>query len=405
MRRYKQRKRHFGAKFLSFVMLLVMVAALVNYARPLPKADASVVGLSSEINTVSLSWPTHGVAALGAQGFGLLAAHGSQQPRPTASMSKIITVLAVLEKHPLKLGQQGPTLTMGQSDMDLFNKYYAEGGSYAKVEIGEKITEYQMLQAILLPSANNMADGLAVWTFGSLPNYAAYANAMLKRLGLSTTHVGSDASGFLPDSTSTPADFIRLGELALDNPVMAQIVAQKSATIPVQGIIYSANSRLGYNNIIGIKTGLTDQAGGCFLFAARYDVPGSPKPVVIIGVIMGAQSLLEALNDSEPLLNSAKPYFTYKAPIKAGETFATLTTPWNGTSVDIVAKQDANMIAWAGKPLIPRVELAKIGGSMAAGAQVGDALISSGNNVAATPLVLKGAISGPSWQWRVKRLD
>ncbi len=405
MRRQHRRKRHFGTKFLSFLLLVVMGAALFNYIRPLPKADASVAGLSSEINSVSLSWPQHGVAALGAQGFGLLATHGSQQPRPTASMAKIISTLAVLEKHPLKLGEQGPTLTMGQSDLDLFNKYYGEGGSYAKVEIGEKITEYQMLQAALLPSANNMADGLATWSFGSLQDYATYANAMVKRLGLNNTHVGSDASGFLPDTTSTPADFVHLGELALDNPVIAQIVAQKSATIPVQGVIYSANSRLGYNNIIGIKTGLTDQAGGCFLFAARYTPDGSPKPIVIIGVIMGAPSLLEALNDSEPLLNSAKSYFTYKTAIKAGDSFASLTTPWNGASVTIVAKQDADMVAWAGKPLIPRVELNKIGGSMSSGAQVGTALVSSGNNTATTPLVLKDPISGPSWQWRVRRLN
>ncbi|HEY5667670.1 MAG TPA: hypothetical protein VIR03_00735, partial [Candidatus Saccharimonadales bacterium] len=302
MRRYRRHKRHLGAKFLSFLLVVAMGAALFNYVRPLPKAEASVTALSSQIGSIQLTWPASGSAALGAQGFGLLATHGSQQPRPTASMAKIITALIVLEKHPLSPGQQGPVITLTASDLALFNKYYGEGGSYVKVAVGEQITEYQMLQAMLLPSANNIADSIAVWSFGSLGDYATYANTTwLKRQGLNNTHVGGDASGFLPDTTSTTADFIHLGELALNNPIIAEIVQQKSATIPVHGVIYSTNARLGFNNIIGIKTGLTDQAGGCFLFASRYTVPGSSKPIVIIGVIMGTQTLLEALNASEPL--------------------------------------------------------------------------------------------------------
>jgi len=403
MRRYQQRKKRTGTKFFSFLLLLVMSAGLFNYVRPLPKADASVVALSSQVDSVNLTWPARGVAALGAQGFGVLATHGAQSPRPTASIAKIITTLAIMEKHPLKPGQQGPSITMTKADVDLFNKYFGMGGSYVKVEEGEKITERQALEAILLPSANNMADSMATWAFGSMDNYIAYANAMVKRLGLTQTTVAVDASGFSPKTTSTPSELIRLGELVMRNPALAQIVSERSATIPVHGIIYSANSRLGYNNIIGIKTGLTDQAGGCFLFAAKYSIDGG-KEITLIGVIMGEQTLRDALNDSEPLLNSAKHYFKVQTPIKAGDTFASLTTPWLSTA-NVVARTDVSLVTWQGKPLTPRVELAKIGGSLPAGTQVGTALVSSGNNTATTPLVLKESISGPSWQWRVKRLN
>lgn len=403
MRRYQQRKKHTGTRFFSFLLLLVMGASLFNYIRPLPKAEASVVALSSQVDSVHLTWPARGAAALGAAGFGVLETHGAQTPRPTASIAKIITTLAIIEKHPLKPGQQGPSITMTKADVDLFNKYFGMGGSYVKVEIGEKITERQALEAILLPSANNMADSMAIWSFGSLDNYFAYANAMLKRLGLTQTHVDVDASGFSPATTSTPTELIRLGELVMRNPALAQIVSERSATIPVHGVIYSANSRLGYNNIIGIKTGLTDQAGGCFLFAAKYSVADG-KEVTMIGVIMGQPTLRDALNDSEPLLNSAKQYFKVQTPIKAGDTFASLSTPWLSTA-DVVARNDVTMLTWQGKALTPRIELAKIGGSLPAGTQVGTALISSGNSTATTPLVLKQDIQGPNWQWRIKRLN
>jgi len=379
-----------------------MGGLLFNYLRPLPIAAASLTNPAEQAEATNLSWPTQGSAAIGAQGYGVLATHGSQTPRPTASMAKIITVLAVLEKHPLRLGEQGPTLTMTQADYNLYAKYMHEDGSYATVAVGEKISEYQVLQATLLPSANNMADSLAVWTFGSLDNYRAYANDMVKHFGLTSTTVGSDASGFLPDSTSTPSDFIKLGELALQNPVIAQIVAQPTATIPVQGVITSANSRLGINGIIGIKTGLTDQAGGCFLFAAKYTPSGS-GPITIIGVIMGTANLNDALKGSGPLLNSAKPYFSVKTPVKAGQVFATLTTAWTN-SVQVIAKTNITLLAWRGAPLVPHIELAQINRSLPANTQVGTAIISSGESKATTPLVLRQAIQGPSWQWRVKRI-
>lgn len=374
---------------------------MFNYFRPLPHAVASINSFDDSAEKVQLRWPAQGSAAIGAAGYGVLETHGSEKQRPMASIAKVVTSLAVLEKYPLSRGQQGPDLTMHAGDVELFNKYYGEGGAYVKVELGEKISQYQALQAVLLPSANNMADSLAVWAFGSIENYLAYANGMLKRYGLRDTVVAADASGMSPASKSTPADLIKLGDRALQNSVIAEIVRQPSATIPVHGIIYSANSRLGLDGIIGIKTGLTDEAGGCFLFAAKHTAKNG-KTATIIGVIMGAPDLRAALMASEPLLDSAKPYFAVKTPVKAGEVFATLTTPWL-ESVEVSAKTDITLLAWKGATLAPKVELAPINRSLPAGSQVGTAIIASGGNKATTPLVLQKSISGPTWQWRLKR--
>ncbi len=401
MRRRPARPRRFKSRLIRLLFILAIGGLLCNYFRPLPHAAASINVLDSSTEKVQLRWPVHGSAAIGAAGYGVLEIHGSEKQRPMASIAKIVTVLAVLEKHPLMTGKQGPELTMTAADVELYNKYYREGGAYVKVEKGEKISQYQALQAILLPSANNMADSLAIWAFGSMEKYHEYANDMLARYGLKNTVVAADASGMLPASKSTPGDLILLGDRALQNPVVAEIVRQPSATIPVHGVIYSANSRLGLDGIIGIKTGLTDEAGGCFLFAAKYTAKNG-KTAMIIGVIMGAPNLRDALVGSKPLLDSAKPYFAVKTPVKAGEVFATLTTPWL-ESVDVTAKTDITLLAWKGGALVPRVELAPINRSLPAGSQVGTAIIASGGNKATTPLVLQKAINGPTWQWRLKR--
>jgi len=405
--RYSARKRTRPPKrrrFFRLFVLLVICGVAFNYVRPLPHVEASLSPLASEHSDVQLAWPAQGAAALGADGFGTLGLHGPQTMRPTASIAKIITTLAVLEKHPLKPGEQGPALTLTRADVDLYSKYYNEGGSYVQVAAGEKITEYQALEAMLLPSANNMADSMAIWAFGSINNYLTYANSMVKHFGLHQTVVAADASGFSPETKSTPADLVRLGELAIANPVVAQIVTEKSAVIPVHGVIYSANSRLGISEVIGIKTGLTDEAGGCFLFASPYSPKGAGgKSVTIVGAIMGEPNLNVAMNSAPPLANSAKPYFSFKTAVKAGQVFGTLTTPWLASS-EVVAKDDISVLAWRGAALTPKVKLASINRSLPGGTQVGTAIVTSGGHFGSAPLILQKAISGPTWQWRVKRL-
>lgn len=389
-----------GLKFIAFFLLLTMAAFTLNYARPLPNTTASVVSITSEIDAMQLQWPATGSAALGARGYGPLSTSGSQVTRPTASIAKIITTLAILEEQPLRSGQQGPSILMTKADEALFEKYFSMGGAVVKVQAGGSLSEYQALQAMLLPSANNMADSTAIWAFGSMDKYLAYANKMVERMGLHDTTVATDASGMSPNTKSTPRDLIRLGEYALSHPVIAEIVAQPSATIPMHGPISSANSRLGYNNIIGIKTGLTDEAGGCFLFAATHNIEG--EDVTIIGAIMGAKNLAAALTQSEPLLDSAKPYFQQKTVIKAGEVFATYTTPWLSTT-DVVAKQDVSLLAWKGTTLTPQIKLSKLNRSLPAGTQVGTATVGSGTKTGNTPLILKEQLTSPTWQWRITR--
>src|SRR5438874_2252340 len=61
--------------------------------------------------SVAPVWPEHiAAAAVGASGYGVLATTGQITPRPTASLAKVITCLAILQKHPLKTGEQGPSI-------------------------------------------------------------------------------------------------------------------------------------------------------------------------------------------------------------------------------------------------------------------------------------------------------
>lgn len=400
-RQRPKRLRRFKSRFTRFLLLLIIGGVIFNYLRPLPRAVASIASLNNDVQNVQLDWPAQGSAALGAEGFGVLATHGDQSQRPMASLSKLVTALTILEKYPLVDTEKGPDIPISSRDVDIFNRYYSQGGSYTTVEIGEKITQYQALQAVLLPSSNNMADSLALWAFGSLEEYWSAANAFLQKSGLHETVVSEDASGFASGSKSTPSDLVLLGQLALKNKVINEIIRQPSAVIPVHGVIYSANSRLGVSDIIGIKTGLTDEAGGCYIFASSYQAaPG--KQVTIVGAITNQPNLRDAITRSAPLAHSAKKYFSVKTAVKAGDVFASISTPWL-SQAEVVAKEDISLVAWNGSTLVPRVELARINRSLPAGVQVGTAFVLSGTSKASTPLILQQPIDGPTWKWRLKR--
>jgi D-alanyl-D-alanine carboxypeptidase (penicillin-binding protein 5/6) len=82
-----------------------------------------------------------------------------------------------------------------------------------------------------------------------------------------------------------PADQVRLVDRAMRLPVFANIVAARSATLPIPGTVHNTNTLLGDNGVVGVKTGSTAAAGGCFAFRViRWT---DDKRTTIIGVVLG----------------------------------------------------------------------------------------------------------------------
>lgn len=388
-------------RFLSVSVVIVLVLAIISYARPLPKVQAqSTLPALPASSKVSIPWPNYGQAAFGAVGFGVLATNGSQTSAPIASIAKTVTALSVLRKKPLTSGQQGPTITLDSSDVALYQKYLAENGSVVPVNNGEQITEYQALQAMLLPSANNIADSLANWAFGSQSAYLSYANNYVSSLGLSQTHV-ADGSGFSPNSVSSAHDLVILGETLLANPVLADIVSQSQADIPVAGTVNNVNWLLGSGGVNGIKTGNTDQAGGCFLFSAKRSVGN--QQVEIVGAIMGApdsSSPSQAIEASQNIIDGSNNNFQVVHAVKAGQSVGTYKAKW-GVSSSVVAKSDLSVLIWNSTQPAAAVKLDKLSAPAAQGKTVGSITLKIGQKSQSVPVVLQQKIASPSAFWRI----
>ena len=351
------------------LLLTVVVILAVGYvfwalmiAKPSIKPNLAVKTVSYVAPSISLSWPTYGQAAIGLNNQGIIASHGLQTPSPTASTAKLITALCVLSKYPLSPGQSGPIITIGPSDVAIYNKYQAEDGSDMIVVNGEKLTEYQMLEAMMLPSADNIADSLAIWAFGSLSNYSDYANGFLKTHSLNNTHVGSDASGYDPNTTSTAADLVKLGQLAMAKPILSRIVAEPSASgIPIVGTIKNYNSLLGHDSIDGIKTGNTSQAGGVFVSASKIIV--NDKPVTIVTAIMQAPNLLDAMGSTVALVRTAQSNFSTPPAISSisqGTVVGSYQLPWDKSIITQLASQPGIISSWGGTNVTESIKVNQI---------------------------------------------
>lgn len=368
--------------------------------QPLPTLKPSIVSLSSQTTSSKLTWPSE-QSAVGIVGATILNTHGTQTPVPTASTAKLITALTVLQAKPLQVGQPGPLLTLTANDVALYNAYNAEQGSVVPVTAGEQISEYQVLQAMMLPSANNLADSLAIWAFGSLSAYKTAATTWLAQHNLTQTQVGSDASGFDPSTTSSASDLVKLGELAMQAPVLAQIVDQATASnIPVAGTIKNVNFLLGTSGIIGIKTGNSTQAGGVYISASQATV--NNKQVTVITALVGSPTLWQALNDSLPLIKSAEANFQAVTVVKAGAVVGHYQLPW-GSSVAAVASQNLAVSVWGGGTVTPTSQLQSASADTRAGTTVGslDLPASDLTNKQSVPLKLQTSIAQPPTWWRL----
>jgi D-alanyl-D-alanine carboxypeptidase (penicillin-binding protein 5/6) len=384
------------------IAAVLLLYCLVAILLPLPMLKPTVLPAQPSIrSTADIDWPPSGQSAIGVVGTAILSTHGVQKPVPTASTAKLLTALAVLRMHPINTSGQGATIAITAQDVAIYNKYVREDGSVVQVQAGESLSEYQMLEAMMLPSANNIADSLAIWAFGSLGAYAQYANQYAHQLGMSDTHVGSDASGYSPDTTSTASDLVHLGEAVEANPVLAHIVSLPLVSnFPVVGTITNVNQLLGVEQIDGIKTGNSNQAGGVFVSSSTTTISG--KQVRIVTAYAGAPDLSSAFTYSLPLVSSAQSNFTTIQTLKSGEAIGSYALPWGGNVSAVVSKNLSSEV-WRGSTVILTAQLRPIPTKSHADLIVGSitAQKNSFYNSQSRQAILNASIPQPSIWWHL----
>ena len=345
----EQKKRSYLKYYLSLVIVVLIIYFVLALNATIPSLSPIYLTKNQTLNSNSsnLVFPNYGESAIGIN-TRVLISNGSSKMIPMASTAKLVTALMVLKKYPLNINQQGPMIPVTTQDLNIYNNYLSEQGSVVKVVPGESLSEYQMLEAMLLPSADNIADSLAIWAYGSLANYSTLANQYLEDNQISGVHIGVDASGYDPSSVANASGLILLGQKAYSNPVIAQIVALKVVpNFPVVGEIKNINFLLGQYGIEGIKTGNNNQDGGIFISESNQIINNTPEKFYTS--IMNSATLWYALNDSLNLVKSIQSNFSnvnQSLRLSNSKVVGYYYQPWNNQKDYIEINQIVPFMVW-----------------------------------------------------------
>jgi D-alanyl-D-alanine carboxypeptidase (penicillin-binding protein 5/6) len=386
-------------------VLLVALGAL-NYLRPIPAVAATASGPSQNViagAAPTLPWPTVGSAAVGVSRLGLIGATPDSPPTPTASVAKVMTALVVLADKPLRKGETGPTLTMTDQDVATYRADAADEQSVVPVAAGEQLSEFALLQALLIPSGNNIAETLARWDAGTVDAFVAKMNQRAVALHLTRTTF-ADPAGASFQTVSTPTDLLTMGMAAMQQEVLAQIVSLQEATLPVAGTVYNVNYSLGQSGIIGIKTGSGLNSGANFLFAAAATIGG--LPLTLYGSVMGQPTLDAAFTEAEALIGAMKAALSVRKVIAQNDVVGSYKTEW-GSHSDLVATQDVILVEWPGMILRERldVQTPTVDGPLAGGTSAGKLHVVLGDQQVDLPLITGSALDPPGIMWRLLRIN
>lgn len=375
-RKAPKRKRLLLAVLLPAVLFLGLAGGgvAVQFHRDLPAATltTSIASTLRIPGKAGVPWPAKGSAELMIEGLGRLGGSGGATPKAIGSVAKVMTAYLILESHPLEGEDEGPSITVTSADVADYQSRIPSGQSLVAVSAGERMTERDALEALLLPSANNVAHMLAVWDAGSQDAFLTKMNDAAAELGMKNTHY-TDPSGFLPSTVSTAADQVLLGRAALKDDVLADIVALDEATIPVAGTIKNYNDLLGEQGVFGIKTGSTGEAGGNLLFAAHLTVAG--KTFVVVGAVFnqpGAHTpeQLAQVNKVVRKLLTAVRGLVKQYTLLADKVLGQVRTAW-GSTVTVSPSIPLKVIGWPGLAMPVKVSTAAPGAEVTKGQVVG----------------------------------
>ncbi|WP_235454013.1 D-alanyl-D-alanine carboxypeptidase [Streptomyces olivochromogenes] len=389
-------------------VLLAIVFAVVQNLRPLPEPTLDLTAKDSftfDGGKVDIPWPAKGQAALDVQGIGTFGSSGDQKPVPIASVAKVMTAYLILRDHPLKSGEDGPKIKI---DKPAEEQSDAGKESTVPVTAGDSISEREALQAILLPSANNVARLLARWDSGSEKAFVTKMNATAKKLGMTNTTY-TDPSGLTDSTVSTAVDQVKLAKKAMEQPAFREVAAMMSY-VDYKGHKRDNYNRLvGYNNVVGIKTGTTTSALGNLVFAAKQTVNGETRTIIgaamrqpaggsdntiISGVLEAGDKLIRAAQGS---LKSAK-------ILKKGDVVGYVDDGLGGRT-PVVLTKDLPAVGWAGLKVTLSFTADKVPHTAKAGTKVGTLTVGDGSSGAVgVPVALQKDLTEPGFAAKLTRI-
>ncbi|WP_159768841.1 D-alanyl-D-alanine carboxypeptidase [Streptomyces sp. HM190] len=392
------------------VILLVIVFAVVQNFRSLPAPTLALTAKDSyafDGDKVTLPWPEEGQGWMDVNGIGTLDRFGEQKPVAIGSVAKAMTAYVILKEHPMKPGAKGATIPV-DAKAETEGGYDKDGESTLNtVKEGDKLSQYDAIAAIMIPSANNIARLLARWdSNGSEAEFVKKMNAAAKDLGMKNTTY-TDPSGLKETTVSTAEDQVKLGNELVRMKALTDITKLPYWHDPTGKRWDNYNRLVPYNNAIGIKTGSTSAAGGNLLFAATQEVGG--ETAVVVGAILGQHTppIIDTVNAvSKTAMLAAQDALTSDTVLKKGDVVGYVDDRLGGQT-PVVVTEDVSAVGWAGKTVKLGLEPAEtIPHQAKAGTKVGSLTVGDGTGYGVeVPVALQKDLTEPGFVPKLTRVS
>jgi serine-type D-Ala-D-Ala carboxypeptidase (penicillin-binding protein 5/6) len=269
----------------------------------------------------------------------------SDRAQPVASLTKIMTALIVLEKEKGHLDRTirvDPDAVFGRNDYG--------GGSTLGLRSREEVSVRGLLAGLLLGSANDAAEALAIEEAGSVSAFVRRMNARAKALGMTRTRFASP-HGLDDRGRSSAADLVLLLRTALRDGTFRDLIGRRLAVVRSTSArprrIQNRNVMLWlYEGASGVKTGFTAGSGFCLIATARR---GERELAV---VLLGGRD--EVFSDAAALLNHGFAAYERRALVGEGEALGSVRV--RGGEVPVVAGDGLDaLVAVEGSDAIERI--------------------------------------------------
>jgi D-alanyl-D-alanine carboxypeptidase (penicillin-binding protein 5/6) len=317
----------------------------------------------------------------------VLAQRASAEPRAIASITKLMTVIVALQHLKLDDVVTVPRLAT------------RVGEAAVPLRTGERITVRELVEAALIPSANDAATTLAYAAGGgSVARFVSWMNDEAALLGLHETHFVTPHGLDRPGHVSSARDVVALLRTALEDPVIRRIAATERADVAGRDLDTTDDLLASFPALVAGKTGHTDNAGWAEVAEARRG------PVSIYAAVLGDPSRGQRNADLQALLKWGLGRYHRGLAIDSTRVYAVARTAYGRPTVRLFAQRSVVRVQLGGRPLVERVVApSEVSLPVVRGDRLGEVRVfERGRLVASSPLVAADSIRKPDALGRVR---
>ena len=266
----------------------------------------------------------------------------ADEPRPPASITKIMTILLTYEAVADGRASWNDAVTISELAQSM-------GGTQAFLAAGQTFTLFDLLKAVVVASANDAAVAIAEHLAGSVTAFAEEMNRRARELGMQNSHFANPHGLDAPDHYMSARDVaIASRELLTRFPEVLELTQIWTYTFQVAEnccLLTNTNKMIRrYQGVDGLKTGWTSSAGyGVSATGARGDTR-------LIAVIMGHDNPNQRFEEAARLLSWGFANWEAVPIVRAGNTLQELPVyEGDATRLALVAARDFGVLIERGQ--------------------------------------------------------